>query len=249
MTDIVSRLAPLAFRRPPAEGELDSFIRLAERAADEKRPVADIVRLPLRSMLSSPQLLFFAGEPGELDDYALASRLSYFLWKSLPDAELFRLAEAGTLSDPAVLAGQVDRLLDDPRSDRFMQDFLGQWLRLYEVNATTPDEHLYPEFDDVLNQAIVQETQLFFAELVKENLGVSNLIDSDFTFVNRRLAQHYGIPNVVGQTFRKVSLAQRQSPRRCVDPCQYFEGHRQWHGHVPCDARQFRVDQSAGYTS
>ena len=204
--DVVTLLAPLAFRRPPLEGEIESFVELARPAIEKGRTFPDAVRVPLRSMLSSPQFLFMGGKPGKLDDYSLATRLSYFLWKSMPDEELSRLAREGTLSDPPVLAQQVDRLLDDGKSKRFITDFLGQWLRLREINATTPDEHLYPEFDDVLNDSLVEETELFFAELVRENLPVRNLVDSDFTFLNRRLAEHYGIPGITGQQFRKVSL-------------------------------------------
>lgn len=210
--DIATRFAPLAFRRPAGEEEIDSFVRLAEPAVAEGRDFAEAVRLPLRSMLSSPQFLFFDGEPGELDDHALATRLSYFLWKSMPDEELFRLAAQGNLSDPEVLAGQVDRMLDDEKAERFIRDFLGQWLDLDDLNATTPDERLYPEYDDLLNQAIARETELFFTELIQANLGVSNLVDSDFTFLNRRLAEHYGIPGVEGQKFRKVMLPE-DSPR------------------------------------
>ena len=209
---VVEHLAPLAFRRPLAPGEAESFVDLARPAVREGREFVDVVRIPLRSILSSPQFLFFGGAAGKLDDYALASRLSYFLWKSIPDQELLQLAAKGTLSEEAVLRRQVERMLADEKSNRFVKDFLGQWLRLDELNATTPDEHLYPEFDDVLNQAIARESELFFAELIKQNLGVGHLIDSDFTFLNRRLAEHYGISDVAGQHFRRVDLAD-DSPR------------------------------------
>ena len=206
VTRIVERFAPRAFRRPAAEGELESFVALATPAIDDGREFVDVVRLPLRSMLSSPQMLMFDGEPGELDDFALATRLSYFLWKSVPDQELFSLAAAGTLSDPEVLGQQVDRMLNDEKSHRFVRDFLGQWLRLDKVNATTPDEGLYPEFDELLGVAISQEPELFFTELINENLSVTNLIDSNFTFANRRLATHYGLPDIAGQQFRRIDL-------------------------------------------
>jgi len=204
--EIVAPFAVRAFRRPPAERELESFVKLAQPAIAEGRDFVDVLRVPLRAMLSSPQFLMFAGVPGKLDDYALASRLSYFLWKSLPDEELFGLAEQGKLSDLQVLAGQVDRMLDDEKSYRFVRDFLGQWLRLDKVNATTPDEKLYPEYDELLGHALRQEPELFFSELIEENLSLTNLIDSDFTFLNRRLAEHYGIEGVAGQQFRRVDL-------------------------------------------
>jgi len=212
VTEVVSHLAPRAFRRPLVAGELNALIDLAKPAIEEGRAFTDVVRIPLRSILCSPQFLLFAGEPGKLDDYALANRLAYFLWKSMPDDELFALAKAGKLSQASVLSRQVDRMLDDDKSDRFVCDFLGQWLRLYEINATTPDEKLYPEYDELLRREILKETELFFAELVKKNLGVSNIINSDFTFVNRRLAKHYGLTAVVGQELQRVDLP-KESPR------------------------------------
>ena len=210
--EIIEQLAPLIFRRPVIEGELTPYLQLADSAINDDREFPEIVRLTLRSMLISPQFLYLDAEPGKLDDYALASRLSYFLWNSLPDDELFSLAKDGQLTKSDVLSQQVDRMLNHQKSERFIRDFLGQWLRLYEINATTPDEFLYPEFDDVLNQALTQETELFFAELIKEDLSVRYLIDSDFTFLNRRLAEHYGIRDISGQYFRRVALAP-ESPR------------------------------------
>jgi hypothetical protein len=207
VADIVARLAPLAFRRPPDEGELESYTRLAEPAIAEGRDFADVIRAPLRAILSSPQLLFHVGGPGNLDDFALATRLSYFLWKSMPDEELFQLALYGMLSEPDVLEQQVNRMLDDKKSMRFVKDFVGQWLRLREIGATTPDKNLYPEYDDVLARAVPLETEFFFAELIAQDLSVKNFIDSEFTFLNRRLAKHYGIPGVWGQQMQKVTLS------------------------------------------
>ena len=212
VAEIVKQFAPRAFRRSPLDGELESFISLAEPAIKEGRSFADVLRIPLRSMLTSPQFMIFGGEPGPLDDDALASRLSYFLWRSMPDDELFSLAGKRELSDPKVLTGQVDRMLSDKKSNRFVRDFLGQWLLLYKVNATVPDEKLYPEFDELLSQAVPREPELFFTELIEKNLSLSNLIDSDFTFLNRRLAEHYGIPDIAGQQFRRVDLPEG-SPR------------------------------------
>ena len=204
--EIVARLAKRVFRRPVSQKEVDSFVGLAKPALEEGRDFHEAIRLPLRSMFVSPQFLFFDSAPGKLNDFQLASRLSYFLWRSLPDDELYELAEQGQLSEPKILEQQVERMLDDEKSTRFVQDFVGQAYRLYQIDATSPDEHLYPEFDDVLNNALTRETELFIAELVKENLSVANLIDSDFTFLNRRLAEHYRIDDVDGQQFRKVSI-------------------------------------------
>ncbi|MCR9201097.1 MAG: DUF1592 domain-containing protein [Planctomycetaceae bacterium] len=208
---VLRRLAPLAFRRPVSDAELDGLAALASPDAAAE-PISDAVyltrlRAPLIALLSSPRFLMFRESPGRLDDHALACRLSYFLWRSLPDAELRALADAGRLSDPAVLRQQTERLLDDDRAARFFQDFVGQWLRLDKVNATTPDARLYPEWDELLNDVVPRETEFFFRELVTENLTIDHLIDSDFTFVNRRLAQLYDIPDVRGQHLRKIRLS------------------------------------------
>lgn len=206
VAEIVGAIAPRVFRRPVVPGELDSIVKLAKLSLNKDDGLLHAVRLPLRALLSSPQFLFMSGEPGRLDDFALASRLSYFLWKSLPDEELFRLARANELADPKTLSSQVNRMLDDEKAQRFLRDFLGQWLGLRNIDATTPDAKLYPEYDDVLRQAMLRETELFFQVLIAENLQVRNLIDSDFTFVNRRLAEHYGIAGIEDESFRRVSL-------------------------------------------
>jgi len=210
--DIVAAFAPRAFRRPVSADELEAFAGLARPLLDDGRPFVEALRVPLRAILSAPQFLYHAGEPGPFDDFGLATRLSYFLWRSMPDAALLDLAGAGTLSAPAVLTAQVDRMLDDPKRARFVEDFTGQAFRLYELQATAPDPGLYPEYEDRLGQAMAQETQLFFGELVAENLGVASLIDADFTFLNRRLADHYAVPGVEGQQMRKVPLP-ADSPR------------------------------------
>ncbi len=195
-----------AFRRPVIESEIQTYLNLVNHDSQRNRPPLDRLRLALKSILAAPQFLLFSDQSGELDDHALATRLSYFLWKSLPDATLTRLANLGQLSEPDVLKNQVDRMLADPKSQRFIKDFVGQWLRLYHVNATSPDEGLYPEFDELLGSAIPQETECFVTHLIQNNLSILNLVDSDFTFVNRRLAQHYDLPDVDGQEFRRVKL-------------------------------------------
>ncbi|MCY3844860.1 MAG: DUF1592 domain-containing protein [Acidobacteria bacterium] len=231
VVDAVAGFARRAFRRPLADGELKAYANLAEPLLADGRPFLEAVRVPLRAILSAPAFLFpggaseaggdqaggdqaggdQAGSPGggdarTLDDFALASRLSYFLWRSLPDAPLLRAAADGRLSDPAVLAAHVDRLLDDERSERFVRDFAGQAFRLYELRATTPDAGLYPEYDDRLGQAMARETELFLGALIDENHGIGHLIDADFTFANRRLAEHYDLPGVRGQRMRRVAL-------------------------------------------
>ena len=201
--DTVKRLAPRLFRRPVTDDEVEAFVGLA----DDSKTFVDAVRGSLRAMLTSPQFLLLAGRAGVLDDFSLASRLSYFLWKAPPDQTLVRMAAEDRLSQPKVLAAQVDRLLDDERSRRFVRDFTNQWLRLNRLDETTPDEKLYPEFDRLLHWSLSRETERFLGELIEKNLCVSNLIDSDFVMLNRRLAEHYGIEGIVGQKFRRVALS------------------------------------------
>ena len=212
IVDIVGTFAPRAFRRPIDDAELDAYAGLARPLLDDGRPFIDAARVSLRAILGAPAFLYHAGKPGTLDDFGLATRLSYFLWRSMPDAELFDVARQGRLSDPTVLRRQVDRMLDDAKTERFIKDFTGQAFRLYELRATAPDPGLYPEFDDGLARAMEAETQLFLAELIAEDLSVGSLIDADFTFLNRRLAEHYAVSGVDGQQMRKVMLP-TDSPR------------------------------------
>ncbi len=214
VVDAVSAFAPRAFRRPVDDDEVMTYAALARPVLEAGRPFIEAVRVPLRAMLSAPSFLYLSGESASprLDDIELASRLSYFLWRSHPDRQLLELSADGRLGEPAVLRDEVDRMLDDPRSRRFVDDFLGQAFRLYEMTATNPDPGLYPEFDDRLGQAMLAETQLFLSELIAEDLSTSNLIDADFTFVNRPLAEHYGLPGILGTRMRKVALP-LDSPR------------------------------------
>ena len=203
IVDIVARFAPRAFRRPLEAGEAEAWARLAQPALDRGEAFLDALRVPLRAVLSAPAFLFQSGTP---DEFALATRLSYFLWRSMPDEELFAVARSGRLSESEVMTAQVERMLADPRSERFVKDFAGQAFRLYEMHATTPDAGLYPEFDERLAQAMVAETELFLAELVAEDLDVRTLLHADFTFLNRRLAEHYRIEGIDGQHMRRVTL-------------------------------------------
>ncbi|MFL2526576.1 MAG: DUF1592 domain-containing protein [Candidatus Azotimanducaceae bacterium] len=212
IVEILERFAPLAFRRPVSESEIKNLADLATPILAQERSLLDALRVPLRSILSSPSFLYQAGESGDLNEHSLASRLSYFLWRSMPDQELLDLAEKGRLTEKQVLNEQVRRMLEDSKSQRFIKDFVGQAYRLNELKATSPDKGLYPEYDDRLGQAMQMETEMFLAELVSENLSLENLIDSDFTFLNRRLADHYQIDEIKGQYMRKVTLPP-DSPR------------------------------------
>ncbi len=201
-----------AFRRPVGKDELQSFVELALPAIEKGENLQESLKVPMRAILSSPQFLIFHEVPGRLDSYALANRLSYFLWRSMPDSELVQLAKSGKLLQEEVLRQQVERMLADVKSRRFIKDFLGQWLMLNKINANTPDQRLFWEYDEVLADALLRETELFYQHLLEGNLSAVNFIDSDFTFVNRRLAQHYGLPDVTGQQMRRVSLPP-DSPR------------------------------------
>ena len=208
--DAVAALAPRAFRRPVTDKEIEDLTNLAVPSLNARRGFLASARAPLRAILISPETLFLTNEtrPREstLTDNALASRLSYFLWRSPPDEELLQLASDGILSDTKTLDAQVSHMLSDERSDRFINEFLDQWLDLELVDATTPDKYLYPEYDDVLRRAMLAETRLLFRHLIDEDLSIANLIESDFTFLNRKLAEHYGIEGVDGEKMRKVTL-------------------------------------------
>ena len=141
-----------------------------------------------------------------VSDVELASRLSFFLWSSIPDEALLKSAEAGKLHDPAVLSAQVDRMLSDERSSAFSTNFTGQWLFLRNLTKVTPDPDLFPQFDQGLAREFKEETELFFDAILRENRPVTDLLSANFTYLNQRLAQHYNIPNVYGSQFRRVAL-------------------------------------------
>jgi hypothetical protein len=215
---IVRDLATRAFRRPVSEQD---FTRIME-FYQEGRTDADFeagVATALEAILASPQFLFrleavpataVAGQPYRLDDLSLASRLSFFLWGSGPDETLLKLASAGTLSAPATLERQVRRLLADPRSEALATRFAAQWLRLADVEQILPDAILYPYFDRSLGRAFVRETELFFDSLVREDRSLRDLLTADYSFVNGRIARHYGIPNVTGSAFQRVTLPEER---------------------------------------
>ena len=151
-----------------------------------------------------------------VSDIDLASRLSFFLWSSIPDDELLDLAARGQLSRPAVLDAQVKRMLRDPKSSALVDNFAAQWLHARNLRNATPDKSDFPDFDDNLRQAFERELKLFVASIIREDRNVLDLMTADYTFVNERLAQHYGIPNVYGPQFRRVRLADdaREGPAR-----------------------------------
>ena len=180
------------------------------------------VQTAVKALLVSPEFLFrverdpvrcSAGTRYPVDDVTLASRLSFFLWSSIPDDELLRAAERGNLSDPNELERQVKRMIADPRADELASNFAGQWLYLRNLEANVPVQAIFPNFDDTLREGLRRETELFFSSIVREDRNVLDLLDADYTYVNDRVAQHYGIPNVQGNHFRRVQLPP-DSPRR-----------------------------------
>jgi len=203
---LLRQFATKAFRRPVTDATLAPYVALAKAELADGASFEDALRTAYIAVLCAPNFLYLQEPPGTLDDDALASRLSYFLWSSLPDDELLAAAARGELKRPDVLRAQTDRLLRDPRAMRFTRNFVGQWLNLRDIEFTIPDKQLYPEFDPLLLDAMVQETERFFTEMLAGNRPVHEFIDSDWTMLNERLAQHYQVDGVQGLEFRKVAL-------------------------------------------
>lgn len=198
---------PRAFRRPVPEEKIEKYLAfLRTRAGDGQSTVEEALRQSLTAVLCAPDFLLLHESPGPLDDYAVAARLSYFFWRSMPDQPLLDLASRKQLRTPEELRRQVDRLLNDPKAAALSENFLGQWLGLRQIDATTPDRMLYPEFDSYLKYSMLKEPQLFFEEMLRHDLPIEHFIDADFSLLNNRLATHYGIAGVEGPEFRKVRL-------------------------------------------
>ena len=211
---ILSTLARHAYRRPVTQADVRPLLGFYKAARGTEGFEAGI-ETALQRILISPQFLFrLEHDPANIapdsvyrvTDLELASRLSFFLWSSIPDEELLNLAEHGKLKDPAVLEQQVRRMLHDSRSKAMTENFAGQWLQLRSVRAAEPDYIYYPDFDDNLREAFARETELFFDSMLHEDHSIVDLLSADYTFVNERLARHYGIPDVYGNRFRRVTL-------------------------------------------
>jgi hypothetical protein len=212
--EVVRSLATRAFRRPVGERDFERLMKFYE-AGRQDRNFEYGVLTALEAILASPQFLFRlesgpsaaqAGQPYPVADLELASRLSFFLWGGGPDDALLKLANANRLSAPGVLPQQVKRMLADHRSEALATRFGSQWLRLQDLERVFPDPILYPYYDHTLAEALKRETELFFDSLVREDRSVLELLTADYTFVNERIARHYGIPNVTGPAFRRVAL-------------------------------------------
>ncbi|MDB2526530.1 DUF1592 domain-containing protein [Mariniblastus sp.] len=197
-----------AYRRPVATAEFDRFYRYAKELLKQDNTFTEAMIATYSAVLASPEFLFQRAQPGELDDFALAERLSFFLSESMPDEQLRALAQRGKLRDPEILRAEVDRLLGKPEASRFVNEFLKSWLKLDEINDTDPDRELYPEYagDWWLVNSMVKESQLYFADLIVSNRPARNVIDANYTFLDERLARHYGVPGISGPSFQRVSL-------------------------------------------
>ena len=211
---IVERFAGRAFRRPVRSDEIEQLLSFYKMARGEGDRFEDGVRLALTAALVSPHFLYrieldppnAGAKPYAISDHELATRLSYFLWSSMPDAELFSLAAARHLREPGVIEAQVKRMLADPRAEAFIGNFTGQWLELRNLDRATPDPKQFPEFDEPLRVAMRREAEVFFASLVREDRSVLEMLDADYTFMNERLAKHYGVDGITGDDFRRVPL-------------------------------------------
>ena len=212
---IVARFARRAYRRPPAEQEVKRLMQLAEDSMRQGETFEGMVQTLVQAVLVSPQFLFrierdaAAGSesvPRSIDSFELATRLSYFLWSSMPDDDLLDAAEEGQLNEPDGLRRQLRRMLDDPRSAALVENFGGQWLQLRNLAQSEPDPARFPEFDEELREAMLRESEHFFESIVREDRSILEFLDSDYTFLNERLARHYGIEGFSSKEFRRVKL-------------------------------------------
>lgn len=220
-TRIFSKFARRAFRRPPDPGEAERYIQFIRLAREEGRSFEHGVRHGLEAMLLSPAFLFREepqpepDNPGRIhpvNEHVLASRLSYFLWSSMPDPALMKLADEGQLR--ANLHREVERMLNSPKAEQFVHNFIGQWLQLRDLRTARPSRRAFPRFNLALRGDMARETGLLFTHMIREDRPLTDLLEADYTFVNERLARHYGIEGVKGDDFRRVSLADH--PRRGI---------------------------------
>ena len=213
--EIITRTATEAYRRAITDEDIEGPLAFYERYA-ENSGFEIGVRTALQSILASPSFLFrleeqpanvVPGQQFQLNDIDLASRISFFLWGTGPDEELRTLASEGSLSEPGVLESQVNRMLADPRASNLATSFASQWLRLQEAGKNDPEPYLYPDFTGQLKEDMIRETQLFFENLIKEDRSLLEIVSADYTFVNERLAEHYGIEGIIGNEFQRVNYA------------------------------------------
>jgi mono/diheme cytochrome c family protein len=220
---ILTRLARQAFRRPITAEDARTLMEFYQSGRGKAGTFEDGIERGLQGILSDPEFVFRseappsrlrAGQAYRINDLELASRLAFFLWSTTPDDQLITLASRGQLSNPKVLEAQVRRMMADPRSREFVKNFAGQWLQLRNLPSAAPTTQMFPNFDDNLRQAFRIEAEMFFDSILREDRSVVDLLNADYTFVNERLARHYGIPNVYGSRFRRVTLGGALEARR-----------------------------------
>ena len=205
---VLGRLATRAYRRPVTSAELNKLVAIAELGHKNGESFERSIQLGVVAVLCSPNFLFRAENPteGALNSYEVATRLSYFLWSSMPDDELFSLAAKNELQKPAVLSAQVDRMLKDPRARALADNFAGQWLQTRKLGELARDAKLYPGYSEQMQRDMATETRLFFQNVVTYDLSVLEFIEANYSFINRPLAQLYGVPSVQGREFKKTIL-------------------------------------------
>lgn len=203
---ILKNFVRRAFRRTIRPADVEPYLSIFKQKHAAGYTFEMALRAAFKGVLLSPEFLFLRERAGKLDDDALAVRLSYFLWSTMPDDDLFALAENKQLHRPEVLRQQVERMLADPKAEAFTENFVGQWLGLREIDATEPSHLLYPEYDHLLKVSMIREAELFFQEILTHDLSLLNFVDADFTLLNQRLAKHYGVPGPDGWKFKKVTL-------------------------------------------
>ncbi|MEM9283511.1 MAG: DUF1592 domain-containing protein [Verrucomicrobiota bacterium] len=211
LNEMIDRFAIRAFRRPATVAQLAPYRNIAQTALAGGDSFEEALRGAYIAILCSPRFLTFTEKPGPLDDYALASRLSYALWVSQPDEELIQAAIEGRLRDSIALDAQIDRMLADAKFERFLNSYSDQWLKLNEIDFTNPDPRRFRTFDPVVQESMLQETRAFLREMIRSDRGAAGLVDSDFAFWNDRLARHYGVNADItpGQGLQKVSLPEK----------------------------------------
>ncbi|HEY3836629.1 MAG TPA: DUF1592 domain-containing protein [Bryobacteraceae bacterium] len=209
---ILSSFVGRAFRRPATAAEVDEYLGYVKLARQHGDPLEEGIATALEAVLVSPKFLYRIehDQAAAVSPYELASRLSYFLWSSMPDAELLSEARAGKLRQPAVLKSEVLRMLRDPKSSELVENFAGQWLQFKNIDVVRPDLERFPQFDDGLRQAMRRETALFIEDLIRNDRSILNLIDANYTFLNERLARFYGVAGVTGPEFRRVDMSGTQ---------------------------------------
>ncbi len=220
---IIATLVKHAFRRPAMPSDITAMLHFYEEGRSDGGSFDDGIEAVVERVLADPEFVYrlepepaglAAGKSYRISDLALASRLSFFLWSSVPDDELLDLAAQGKLRDPVVLEKQVRRMLADPKSEALITNFTGQWLSVRSLKTSEPVVNLFPDFDDNLRNAFEREVELFFGSVAREDRSILDLLNADYTFVNERLAEHYGIPNIFGPQFRRVTLPAALDMRR-----------------------------------